>query len=127
MRTLRGVAIVVTMTRNAAAETYQLLTSCQASDRSLAQATDRVSHTSSRPTAMASRPSPAPARGGRHPARRAPSQPTTSRSAANSGARPVKCEYSIHASGIHAAIASGRSTSTSATNTHAPVEHERRA
>ena len=61
---------------------------------------------------------------GRHPARRAPSQPTTSRSAANSGARPVKCEYSIHASGIHAAIASGRSTSTSAAKTHAPVEHD---
>ena len=71
--------------------------------------------------AMASRPSPAPARGGRHAARRAPSQPTTSRSAANTGARPVKCEYSIHASGTHAAIASGRSTSTSAPNAHAPA------
>ena len=37
------------------------------------------------------------------------------------GARPVKCEYSIHATGTHAAIASGGRAGTSATNAHAPT------
>src|SRR3954454_3474670 len=121
MRTLRGEAIALAMRKNAAAAAYQDLASAQASERSLAQAIDSVSQTSSRPMASIAVRSSAPTRRDLPRAFRVAIQPSRSTTVAITGALPVTWEYSIHAIGTHAAIASGTLTRTSVANAHAPT------
>ena len=120
-RTVRAEPRAVATRKKPAAAPYQDLVSAHATERLPDHATDSVSHTRNTPRAsMTGRTAP-PASNETPRARDTPNQATTSRTVPTTGARPVRWEYSIQATGTQAAIASGRSRRTSVNNTQPPT------